>query len=98
MSQAVTQWQAQLRQRPPSVQSLFTPDAEIYFINVNLAEVEDHDEKTRLMNIPTNLALTDDEIDHLLLAATKLLRNDKDFQRLLHDLATDAAANPPASK
>ena len=50
------------------------------------------------MNIPTNLALTDDEIDHLLLAATKLLRNDNDFQRLLHDLATDAAANPPASK
>lgn len=98
MSQAVTQWQAQLRQRPPSVQSLFTPDAEIYFINVNLAEVEDHNEQARLMNIPTNLALTDEEIDHLLLAATKLLRNDKDFQRLLRDLKTDAAADPSPSQ
>jgi NTE family protein len=98
MSQAVTQWRTQLRQRPPSIHSLFTSDADIYFISVSLAEIEDAVEHARFMNIPTNLSLTDGEIDHLILAASKLLRNDKDFQRLLHDLETDAAANPPPSQ
>jgi NTE family protein len=94
LSQAVTLWRAQLRQRPPAVQSHFTPDADIYVITVNLAEVDDPDERARLMNIPTNLALTDNEIDHLLLTASKLIRNNKDFQRLLRDLEPDAATVP----
>ncbi|MBH0181895.1 MAG: patatin-like phospholipase family protein [Nitrospira sp.] len=98
MRQAVSQWQRELRQRPPDAQRIFTPDAEIYFITVSLAEIEDTVEHARFMNIPTNLALTDDELDHLLLAASRLLRKDKDFQRLLHDLESDATANPPASQ
>jgi NTE family protein len=46
------------------------------------------------MSIPTNLSLTDEELDNLLLAASRLLRNDKEFQRLLRDLEAEAAANP----
>jgi NTE family protein len=92
MSQAVAQWRVQLRQRPPSGSSAFTPDADIYFIKVNLMELEDVEEHDRLMNIPTNLSLTDVELDHLLSAASKLLRNDKEFQRLLHDIQTEAEA------
>ena len=95
MRQAVAQWQRELRQRPPGTDSIFAPDADVYFINASLTEIADPDEQARLMNIPTNLALTDDELDHLLLAATKLLRNDKEYQRLLHDLATDAATPSP---
>lgn len=96
MRQAVAQWQRELRQRPPGTDSIFAPDADVYFINASLTEIADPDEQARLMNIPTNLALTDDELDHLLLAATKLLRNDKEYQRLLHDLATDAATSQTA--
>jgi NTE family protein len=98
MREAVTQWRAELRQRPPAVQGIFTPDADIYFINASLTELADEDEQTRLMNIPTNLSLTDNELDHLLLAASKLLRNDKEFQRLLHDLETDATATPSSTQ
>jgi hypothetical protein len=43
------------------------------------------------MNIATNLALTDEEVDHLLRAGSRLLRNDPEFQRLMHDLTKDAA-------
>ncbi|HKQ34987.1 MAG TPA: patatin-like phospholipase family protein [Nitrospiraceae bacterium] len=98
MSQAVTQWRKQLRQRPQASESLFTPDADIYLINVRFSELEDPEEQARLMNIPTNLALTDDEIDHLLLAASRLIRNDNEFQRLMQDLAADTATNPSATQ
>jgi NTE family protein len=98
MRQAVSQWRRELRQRPPGTAGIFAPDADIYFINASLSEVSDPEEQARLMNIPTNLALTDDELDHLLLAATKLLRNDKEYQRLLRDLATDAATDSSHSQ
>ncbi|MDF0677274.1 MAG: patatin-like phospholipase family protein [Nitrospira sp.] len=94
MSQAVTQWRVQLRQRPPTGSSIFTPDADIYFINVSLMELEDVEEHARLMNIPTNLALTGEQLDHLLSAASKLLRDDKEFQRLLRDIEAEAATTP----
>ncbi len=97
MRQAVSQWRRELRQRPPGTDGIFAPDADIYFINASLSEVADLEEQAHLMNIPTNLALTDEELDHLLLAASRLLRNDKEFQRLLRDLEADAAA-PSASK
>ena len=98
MSQAITQWRKQLRQRPQTNESLFTPDADIYFISVRFSELEDPEEQARLMNIPTNLALTDDELDHLLLAASRLIRNDNEFQRLMRDLAADTATNPSATQ
>jgi len=94
MSQAVTQWRTQLRQRPQAGDSVFTSDADMYFINASFMEVADTEEQARLMKIPTNLSLTDDELDYLLLAASRLLRKDKEFQRLMRDLEADAAATP----
>ena len=38
------------------------------------------------MKIPTTLYLTDEQIDRLLLAASRLIRNDSEFQRLMTDL------------
>ena len=91
MGLAVTKWRAQLHQRERTGPSVFTPDADIYLINVSLSELEDLEEQARLMSIPTNLALTDSQVDQLIQAASKLLRNDKDFQRLRRDLETEAA-------
>ena len=45
------------------------------------------------MSIPTNLSLTDAQVDDLLKAATKLIRNDTEYQRLLRDLGMELA-NP----
>jgi len=94
MRQAVVQWQTQLHQRAQTDKSVFAPDAEIYFINASLSELEDPVERGHLMSIPTNLALTDSQVDDLLLAGSKLIRNDKDFQRLVRDLEVEAAKHP----
>ncbi|BFU95906.1 MAG: conserved membrane protein of unknown function [Nitrospira sp.] len=98
MHQAVTQWQVQLREHARTEKSVFAPDAEIYFIDVSLSELEDSEQKIRLMSIPTNLALNDGQVDDLLLAASKLIRNDKDFQRLVRDLEVEAAKSPIISQ
>lgn len=98
MHQAVMHWQTQLRQRAQDEKSIFTPDADIYLIDASLSALEDPEEQARLMRIPTNLALTDSQVDDLILAASKLIRNDKDFQRLLRDLETEAAKTPLVSQ
>lgn len=41
------------------------------------------------MKIPTTLYLTDGQIDRLLLAAAKLIRNDPESQRLMRELESD---------
>ena len=91
LDKAITQWRAQLRQRARTEQSVFTPDADIYFIDVSLSALEDAELQARVMKIPTNLSLTDGQVDDLLLAASTLIRNDTEFQRLLRDLETEAA-------
>ncbi|MGH7220352.1 MAG: hypothetical protein ACREI1_08495, partial [Nitrospiraceae bacterium] len=68
--------------------SPFAPDADVYFINASLAEVADVETRWSLMKIPTTLYLTDPQIDQLLLAASRLIRNDPEFQRLMRDLET----------
>jgi NTE family protein len=55
--------------------------------------VDDPDEREALMKIPTTMYLTDPQIDRLLLAASRLIRNDPEFQRLMRDL--DTSPKPP---
>jgi NTE family protein len=76
----------QLRATARAADSPFAPDADIYFINASLSEVDDPDERLSLMKIPTTMYLNDRQIDRLLLAASRLIRNDPDFQRLMRDL------------
>lgn len=90
MDQAIRQWRHELRQRPTGVSTVFTSDADIYFITVNLTQITNVADETRLMNIPTNLALTNDQVDLLLNAGAHLLQNNLEFQRLLRDLGSES--------
>jgi NTE family protein len=83
---SLNQWQKDLRTKPRDPDSPFSPDAKIYFINASLSEVTDPVERVSLMKIPTSLHLRDDDIDRLIGAASRLIINDKDFQRLMDDL------------
>ena len=85
----------QLRQRTNAGHGVFTPDADIYYINASLTELTEPEEVARLMNIPTNLALTDEEVERLLHAGSRLLRQDPEFQRLVRDLEEDGAPGGP---
>jgi len=84
--QGVEKARVELRTTARAADSPFAPDADVYFINAGLSEVVDPDERLSLMRIPTTLYLTDLQIDRLLLAASRLIRNDPDFQRLMRDL------------
>ena len=84
----VTRLRPELRDKPRVADSPFAKDADIYFINASLSEIADPDERASLMKIPTTLYLTDEQIERLLLAAARLIRNDPDFQRLMQDLET----------
>ena len=86
MRMGVEKWQEKLRNRTADPDSVFAKDADVYFIDVSLGAVADADEQQYLMKIPTTLYLTDVQIDRLLSAATKLIRQDPEFQRLMRDL------------
>lgn len=99
MRMGVEKWQEKLRARklasaprglsrgiPQDVDSPFTEDADVYFIDVSLSAVADAEEQQSLMKIPTTLYLTDEQIERLLSAATKLMFRDPEFQRLMRDL------------
>ena len=83
----VQKWKDELKLKKRNPDSPFAPDADIYFINASLSEIEDPDERVALMRIPTTLYLTDPQIDSLVMAASKLIRGDKEFQRLMKDIA-----------
>jgi NTE family protein len=86
----VEKWQAELKTKPRGADSPWAQDAEIYFINASLSEIVDPDERIGLMKIPTTLYLTDAQIDRLVLAASKLIRGNSEFQRLMKDIAAPA--------
>ena len=86
MKLGVAKWRQDLRTKPRDPDSPFAQDADIYFINASLAEIADPDERAALMKIPTTLYLTEQQIEALLGAATRLIHNDPEFQRLMRDL------------
>jgi NTE family protein len=97
----VEKWRTELQFKPRPPGSPFAEDADIFFINASLSEIEDPDERMSLMKIPTTLYLTDEQIDRLVTTAAKLIRNDKEFQRLMKDIEAPAKSpeeSAPKSK
>jgi NTE family protein len=86
INMGVEKWKAELKVKPRGPDSPWAKDAEIYFINASLSEIEDPDERLSLMKIPTTLYLNDAQIDRLVMAASKLIRGNKEFQRLMRDI------------
>jgi NTE family protein len=86
ITMGVEKWKAELKAKPRGPDSPWAKEADIYFINASLSEIEDPDERIALMKIPTTLYLKDEQIDRLVMAASKLIRGNKEFQRLMHDI------------
>ena len=86
ITMGVEKWKAELKTKPRGPDSPWAKDADIYFINASLSEIEDPDERIGLMKIPTTLYLKDEQIDRLVMAASKLIRGNKEFQRLMEDI------------
>ncbi len=74
---------------------LSTPDrpVDVYFIKLSFSEIG-QPETLRFFNlIPTSFDLSDEQVDKLISAGRKLLRNNPDFQRFLAAHGGKAAVN-----
>ncbi|MEX5217723.1 MAG: patatin-like phospholipase family protein [Nitrospira sp.] len=83
---AVEMWRKNLLALPAEIETVLAHDAEIYFIEASFSKVDDAAEQQYLMKIPTTLYLTDEQLEHLFAAASRLIRSDPEFQRLMSDL------------
>ena len=83
---AVDMWRNEVRIRAAAGDSIFAEGADVYFIDASLGAVQDVDEQEYLMRIPTTLYLTDQQIERLQIAASRLIRDSPEFQRLMRDL------------
>jgi NTE family protein len=83
---AVETWRNEVRLRAAGGDSIFAENADVYFIDASLGALEDVNEQEYLMRIPTTLYLTDQQIERLQIAASRLIRDSPEFQRLMKDL------------
>lgn len=56
---------------------------DFHFIEVNFSEHPDPDERDYLKRLPTSFVLTDEAVDRLIDAGGLILRNNREFQRLI---------------
>ena len=66
--------------------SLKCRDIDTYFIYLDFDLVNDKQERKYLKSIPTSFALEEEQVDHLIDISNTLLRNSKEYQRLIKDL------------
>ena len=83
---AIEMWRKNLLALPEGIETVLARDAEIYFIDASFGRVDDAAEQQYLMKIPTTLYLNQEQLDHLFAAASRLIRSDPEFQRLMTDL------------
>lgn len=65
---------------------VYAPDAEFILININLQAVRDPAERKALLETPTTLNLTGEQVDRLVRVGGELLRESEGFKRLIRDL------------
>ena len=67
---------------------LSTPEQAVktHFINVSIQKIKHPELKEFFNNIPTSFALKDEQVDKLIEAGRRLLREDPEFQQLVNDL------------
>lgn len=80
------------------IESLSLSGQEItpYYIELNLEDIENPEDRSFLNTIPTNFSLTREQTDKLIEVAKILLRQNPDYQKLFLDL--DATRHTPKNK
>ncbi|MEP4485834.1 MAG: patatin-like phospholipase family protein [Halioglobus sp.] len=72
-------------------QALSTPEAPVkaYFIRLNFSSITDPQHRAFFNTVPTSFDLTDEQVDRLIEAGGRLLRENPEYRRLLADLKKD---------
>jgi len=61
-------------------------DIEFYLVQVKFDALDDEAERNQLKRYPTSFVLKPEQVDHLRDAAHRILKESREFQRLLRDL------------
>jgi NTE family protein len=70
------------------------PNIDVYAIDVSFEALQDAQERTYLMNLPTSFRLPPEAVDRLRAAAGEILRTSPDFKRLVNEMNN---SKPPES-
>jgi len=90
-------WQHELRDEPHAPDSLFTRDAQLHVITVNLRDLGDRSLRQTLLRVPTAFTISDSEITQLIAAGRQALRESAEFRALLDSLGPGATEPARAS-
>ncbi|RQO80659.1 patatin [Acidovorax sp. FJL06] len=90
------QWQQSLAAGSTGSTDVFAPDAEIHVIPVNLRDAPDDIARRRLLQVPTALSITSDEVTDLIEAGGSVLRHSPEFRALVQSLLRPAPHVPNA--
>ncbi len=80
------QWKQELRTRTGRGVDAFAPDAEIHVIQVNLRDAPESAGRRQLLQIPTALSISGEEVDSLIEAGGSILRGSPEFKALQKSL------------
>lgn len=64
-----------------------------YFIQVGFRDIQEPQRLQFFNRVPTSFSLTDEQVDRLITAGRELLRNNRDYQRLVADLGGTGSAS-----
>ena len=87
------QWRRSLASGAGRGNDAFAPDAEIHVIPVNLRDAPDITTRRRLLQVPTALSISPEEVTDLIEAGGSVLRNAPEYRALVQSLVRQA---PPA--
>lgn len=83
------QWKEELRTGSGRGADAFARDAEIHVIQVNLRDAPESAGRRQLLQIPTALSISGDEVDNLIEAGGSILRNSPEFKALQKSLGAE---------
>ncbi|CAM3642132.1 hypothetical protein [Polynucleobacter brandtiae] len=70
------------------------PKADLFVINVAFSQIQDPAARQYLNQLPTSFSLTDQQVDDLRAAASAILLNSSEFQRLTKELNATVIEGP----
>ena len=98
MEDDVQRWRQEIEVMRGTAGSPFAADAELHFVTVSLAEVQDHELRRSLLAVPTAFTIAADQVGDLVTAGREVLRQSPEFQRLHRSLEREAReGTPPAA-
>jgi NTE family protein len=91
LSESFSRWTDEIRKgrcgsNPITTEPGSCGDIEFYLVQVKFDALDDEAERNQLKRYPTSFVLEPEQVDHLRDAAHRILRESKEFQRLLSDL------------